>query len=447
MPQRSDMAQVKLVNSTQGPLWTYNLFKLVLEAGVMDSFSSEYINESHANRIVGVVGAFYFLALIFVSLRIYVRVLIVRDFGVDDGLIIVVAALAFASWLCLILQIPSGLGRHGLTIPVDHRIKFEHISFWKTVLSDGFALGLLRISIAISLLRLNRDLKWYRWSLYATMAFVVAYSIQAIAWLFVYCKPYSGWWEFQWMNPFDPRCADFNIFLDLTYWNISCNIFTDICLGALPIPIIWNLQLKLRVRLYVIAILNLGYFAVLMGILKAVFMLTTGGSPDTTFDYWVHLWENLQLDIGITAACASFLKPLVGRFLKINSSAAYYASSQQYNRSGRTPLSGGIGGSNAYTNSKRRAGLNTRDEDDEFMRHIKNDVRANDIHLQDLRSSPVETKIQSAQSSPGDYSTDPIYDMPSHTNSEEVILQNPKPPHGIMCTRDVTLKYSNKVTG
>lgn len=164
----------------------------------MDSFSSEYINESHANRIVGVVGAFYFLALIFVSLRIYVRVLMIRDFGVDDGLIIIVAvsialllgfpsptrhsitnfrdtiqALAFASWLCLILQIPYGLGRHGLTIPVDHRIKFEHISFWKTVLSDGFALGLLRISIAISLLRLNRDLKWYRWSLYATMGIIL----------------------------------------------------------------------------------------------------------------------------------------------------------------------------------------------------------------------------------------------------------------------------------
>lgn len=52
------------------------------------------------------------------------------------------------------------------------------------------------------------------------IGFVAAYSIQAIAWLFVYCKPYSGWWEFQWMNPFDPRCADFNVFLSLTYWNI-----------------------------------------------------------------------------------------------------------------------------------------------------------------------------------------------------------------------------------
>jgi hypothetical protein len=107
----------------------------------------------------------------------------------------------------------------------------------------------------------------------------VAYSIQAIVWLFVYCTPYSGWWEFQWINPFDPRCHDFNVFLGLTYWNIcelagsrlrvnlkvfmlmraACNIFTDVVLGALPIPIIWNLKMKLRVRLYVIGILNLGY--------------------------------------------------------------------------------------------------------------------------------------------------------------------------------------------
>lgn len=73
------------------------------------------------------------------------------------------------SWLCLVLQIPYGLGRHGLVVPVPDRIKFERITFWKTVLSDGFALGLLRISMAISLLRLNRDLKWYKYSLYALM--------------------------------------------------------------------------------------------------------------------------------------------------------------------------------------------------------------------------------------------------------------------------------------
>jgi hypothetical protein len=214
------------------------------------------------------------------------------------------------SWICLVLQIPHGLGRHGWVVPVEERIKFEQITFWKTVFSDGVAMGLLRISMAISLLRLKKDLKWYRYSLFAVMGkcvlwrcssysflvqstyrlfvagFVVAYSIQAIAWLFVYCTPFSGWWEFQWMNPFDPRCKSFTTFVNLVYWNIcefllgwpaiplplslthamfltiynaACNIFTDVLLGALPVPIIWGLKMRLRVKLYVIGILNLGY--------------------------------------------------------------------------------------------------------------------------------------------------------------------------------------------
>jgi hypothetical protein len=73
------------------------------------------------------------------------------------------------SWICLVLQIPYGLGRHGIVIPLADRITFERIGFWKTVFSDGFALGILRLSMAISLLRLNKDLKWYRYSLYAVM--------------------------------------------------------------------------------------------------------------------------------------------------------------------------------------------------------------------------------------------------------------------------------------
>lgn len=134
------------------------------------SFPPEYVAASNAGRIVGVVGFFHLLALTTVALRTYVRVFIVKAFGPDDGLIIVTALLALGSWICLILQIPYGLGRHGLTIPPQDRVKFEQITFWKTVFSDGVALGLLRISMALSLLRLKKkDLAWYRWSLYGVM--------------------------------------------------------------------------------------------------------------------------------------------------------------------------------------------------------------------------------------------------------------------------------------
>lgn len=55
----------------------------------IDDFPPEYINADNSARIVGVVGFFHILAFIFVALRIYVRVKLVRAFGVDDGLIIV----------------------------------------------------------------------------------------------------------------------------------------------------------------------------------------------------------------------------------------------------------------------------------------------------------------------------------------------------------------------
>ncbi|KAK4242820.1 hypothetical protein C8A03DRAFT_29057 [Achaetomium macrosporum] len=397
------------------------------------TFPPEYVNASNAARIVGVVGVFHFIAFTFVSLRLYVRAVIVRAFGVDDALILAACALGLMSWICLVLQIPHGLGRHGAVIPVEERIKFEQITFWKTVFSDGVAMGLLRISMAISLLRLKRDLAWYRYSLFAVMGFVVAYSIQAIAWLFVYCTPFSGWWEFQWMNPFDPRCKSFTVFVNLVYWNISCNIFTDVLLGALPVPIIWGLKMKLRVRLYVVGILNLGYLAVLMGILKAVYMLTTGGDPDAIFDYWVHFWENLQLNIGIIAACASFLKPLVGRLLKINSSVGYSYPETPYGRSGSKGLQT-IG--SKYANRRRAA---DESHADEFELHTKAGSST--------EGPEVITSVEGARSrrtSPHNYSAEGVDAVPSDNNSEEIILQKQDTPHGIMMTRDVSVRYSTK---
>ncbi|KAK8024546.1 hypothetical protein PG993_012612 [Apiospora rasikravindrae] len=424
---------------------------------------SDYAKASNAGRIVGVVAVFHFIALTFVVLRTYVRAFMVKSFGLDDGFITLSVLIALGSWICLCLQVPYGLGRHGLAIPPEQRIHFEHISFWKTVMTDGFAMGFLRISMALSLMRLNREIKWYRYSLYAIIVFVVLYTIQATVVLFTYCKPYSGWWEFQWMNPFDPRCFDFNLFLNLTYWNISCNIFTDICLGVLPIPIVWNLKMKLRLRLYVIGILNLGYFSIAAGICKAVFMLTTGGSPDNTFDYWVHFWQNLQLNIGIIAACAQFLRPLLGRVLKLNSTAA--KSYPQYNQEGHGKYGLQTIGSSA---PKRRTRLGSENID-EFELQTKNleDDRdsglgvgggrtnsseasspATTVHRKDsVRVTPPQHRRHDGELDGGNtHSAAAFYaeaTISPDSNSEEFILhKSDKEMEGIVCRKDYTVQYS-----
>ncbi|KAL2255685.1 hypothetical protein VTK26DRAFT_2895 [Humicola hyalothermophila] len=429
----------------------------------LSTLPPEYVNANNSARIIGIVGAFHFLALTFVTLRVYVRVFMVRAFGVDDGLIIGAGVCALISWICLVLQKAHGLGRHAVVLSYEERVTFERIGYWKAFFSDGLAMGLLRISMAISLMRLNKDIKWYRYSLYAVIVFVTLYTLEALIWMFVYCKPYSGWYEFQWANPFDPRCADFNIFLNLTYFNIACNVFTDVVLGALPIPIIWNLKLKLRVRLYVIGILNLGYLAIVMGVLKAVFMLTTGGNPDHIFNYWVHFWENLQLNIGIIAACASFLKPLVGRILKINSTFAYsYQSGGAYARSGRTPMGlQTIGSKYAGGGRRPRRAADGSHVDDEFELHTKHDhlstpspISASGDGSDDVSvvggeiekgRGTVITRVHALTRSNADHtSAEAVGGLPSDSNSEEIILQKPEPARGIMMRRDVTVRYSNE---
>lgn len=40
---------------------------------------------------------------------------------------------------------------------------------------------------------------------------------------------------------------------------IVVNIITDVLFASLPIPIVWNLQVNLRTKISLVAILSLGY--------------------------------------------------------------------------------------------------------------------------------------------------------------------------------------------
>ena len=138
----------------------------------------------------------------------------------------------------------------------------------------------------------------------------------------------------------------------------------------------------------------------------------------------------MQLNIGIIAACASFLKPLLGRLLKINSSVGYYPSDQPYNRSG--PYGGG---SNVYGNRSRKngtgTGIGSRALEDEFELHTKN-------------GASVEAHGVSSTGTRSEHGREEYGGGGSDNNSDEIILQGGAPTPGIMCTKDFTVDYSSK---
>lgn len=149
--------------------------------------------------------------------------------------------------------------------------------------------------------------------------------------------------------------------------------------------------------------------------------------------------NSLQLNIGIIAACASFLKPLVGRILKINSSAAYYPTYPQYNRSGRTPL----GTLDTNVGNNMRTGM-----PDQSPRHdrdlpAKGDTRQTQYELSSLGR---KDQMPRSQVTSGEHSSSEAiytYELPSDSNSEELILQQQDGTNGIIRTRQFTVQYSN----
>ena len=68
------------------------------------------------------------------------------------------------------------------------------------------------------------------------------------------------------------------------------NITTDVFFATIPIPIIWTLQMRRKVRLYLIGVLSLGYAAVALGVVKAIFQIGYAAITDRTYYNWIQFW-------------------------------------------------------------------------------------------------------------------------------------------------------------
>ncbi|KAK1753603.1 hypothetical protein QBC47DRAFT_430405 [Echria macrotheca] len=273
--------------------------------------------EDNLGLILGVQSTFHFIALVFVALRIYARVFVVKAFGKDDICIVLSAICALGGWICFVLQGAVGLGKHQETISAADMIVFQHIGFWQSIISAILALAFLKLSIGFGLLRLSTH-KWYSAALWATMAIVAAYSVLGLFTFFLHCSPMSAHWDPD-IRP--QTCYPLPLFITFALVNTSFNIATDVLFATYPVPVVWTLQMPRRTRMYLVGILSLGYFAVAMGILKAYYQLAFSKERDKTFNQHVQFWGFLQLNFGIIAACAATLKPLLNRFLHLGSTA------------------------------------------------------------------------------------------------------------------------------
>ncbi|KAL2163203.1 hypothetical protein VTH06DRAFT_5259 [Thermothelomyces fergusii] len=277
--------------------------------------------ESNTAMILSVMTVFHVIALTFVGLRVYARAVVIKTFGTDDVFIVLSALCAIGGWSVFIYQAGHGLGKHTDTISKEDMVLFSHAGFWQSIISANWALGFLKISIGFNLLRLSPN-AWYRRCLWATIIFVCCYTFMGMMTFLLHCKPMKGSWD----KSIDAKCYSLTLFVAFALMNTSFNIFTDVLFATFPVPIIWNLKMKRKLKIYLVGILSLGYFAVAMGIVKSIYQIAFSREADKTFRQSIQFWGFLQLQLGIIAACATSLKPLFSRILKLSNHDQYYGT-------------------------------------------------------------------------------------------------------------------------
>ncbi|KAM0609217.1 hypothetical protein ACHAO3_001457 [Verticillium nonalfalfae] len=255
-------------------------------------------------EILGVCGAMVGLALVFVVLRVYVRVAIIRQLGWDDYCMIVAMAVMFAEMMVIIPQVGYGAGRH---------VEFIEP---KSNVVEGLRLNFVTQPLCL-----------------------IALCLTKVMTVFFQCRPLAYAWDISIPNG---QCIPPAHLKFAAFFNSSVSVVTDFIFAVLPVPILWNVQLNWKVKSAVAAILSLGIFATAAAIVKITFLGQYGKHGDFLFDSSdLTIWTTVEICTAIVAACIPCLKPLFKAMLRGSSADKYptgYKIRSGYTRNNTTDL-------------------------------------------------------------------------------------------------------------
>ncbi|EXK27053.1 hypothetical protein FOMG_16491 [Fusarium oxysporum f. sp. melonis 26406] len=251
------------------------------------------------------------LATITVLARLYVRLLVIRNTGWDDWLMVVSIALSWAGQGVIFGQLAHGAGRHIGDVDKDtYKIGLKLNFVSKPIFL--IALCIVKLSVGCALLRIAST-KFYRYMILSIMGFMVSYTIGCFFILIFQCTDIHIFWD----NETKATCWPQSTIDSLSYTYAALNIITDLLFAIIiPMPMLLNLNVHIRTRLMLIGILGLGVFVCAAASVRLSYVTKYGKDGDLLWDSRnITIWTSVELNIGIIAGSLPCLRPLFKRFL------------------------------------------------------------------------------------------------------------------------------------
>ncbi|KAB8073515.1 hypothetical protein BDV29DRAFT_175256 [Aspergillus leporis] len=335
--------------------------------------------KSEINQVIAISLVFPIAALLAVALRFYIRIHTKRSVWLDDYAALYSAVMVSGYGGNTIAQTRWGLGLHEAYFP-EANVK----SFGKMQYAGGpiYAMSLLgfKVSLLASYLRIGGFVKLYRLIIIIAIGAVVINQV-LFTFLFIFpCTPIAK----QWDHEVQGTCINT---LKSYYGLAGTSLGYDLIIIALPLPVLWNLQLGKRQKVALCCVFAIGFFITIIQIIRIFSIARLKAYTDSKP---IILWSVAEVSLAVIIACVPTYGPYFHVFVSNISSYRRRPTGQDY----------------ALTSGNRHTGASCRKignsglgrEDEEF--DIAENPRPYDNCV------PHTTTISSSQKMTGDNSSE-----------------------------------------
>ncbi|KAG4026441.1 hypothetical protein MFRU_040g00020 [Monilinia fructicola] len=275
----------------------------------------DYVNPvSIGNRVVVSTVILGALAFVFVALRVLIKWRVLRTWGWEDSFIVLALLFLIARVVIEVLNVKLWLlGIHVWDISPEILLdvgNYQHNGVFIGDMLYFWGIMFTKLSILTLYAKIFVVKKPFRYSCYGMMAFTIVYLIMFFFLFAFNCNPPARTWHLLgWAG--GGSCFD-NI--KTSYAVGGINIFTDVVILIMPLPLIYHLHLSLAHKLGLVAIFGTGILAVVCTIARQVIIVETLRDYDQT---WAPvpeiIWLTAELCVGIICACMPSLAPIYSR--------------------------------------------------------------------------------------------------------------------------------------
>ncbi|KAJ1325334.1 hypothetical protein MN608_10046 [Microdochium nivale] len=279
------------------------------------------------------------LMLTVVSLRIFARVR-GAGIGVDDILIMVAAPLGVGMLICQGFYAPVGTG-YEMATNMHFVVNAQFIFYMSFVMEIIYVpcLALSKASMLFFYRRVFSTTSMHRVidiSLVVVFCWAIAFECACI---FI-CKPIN----FFWLRQGEGSCGEY---VPMIQSLIATNAFGDLIIMALPIPVVWSLQMRRNEKVGVLSSFALALGCVVIAVFRVIYIAKVDleGDITGTMATTVLLFA-LEPNLAILAVSIPMLRPLYKSWRSRNQSSRLYDDKLNSGSNG-LPTIGGSGGAAA----------------------------------------------------------------------------------------------------